>query len=450
MAAHNARRRLLRALLAAFATPALARTHGGAGAEAHTQDAPARNPLSQDTDAAAQASGPADRVGSALAPWRPGCLDIHHIATGRGNATFVILPDGTSLLIDAGASAATLDVSVATRPNATRRAGEWIGRYAQRQLLAGGLSGIDYLLVTHLHPDHLGDVTPASPLAAGGDYRLTGVMDVAAIVAVGTLIDRGFPNYDYPTVFKAPFADNYRAFVKARVAAGGRVEQFKVGSARQIIARGHRAVPGSAPFSVRNLAANGEVWSGQGDGTVKLFPALAQLPRADWPSENQCSAAIRIGYRKFAYFTAGDLTSYTDDGALPWHDVLGRAAHAAGPVSVATADHHGMFDGLNADVVRTLRPKAWVIPSWHIAHPDMLQLERMFSERLYAGPREVFATTVMPANLLANGRLTSRMRSHDGHIVVRVMPGGARFTIAVTDNQDEDDRVTLVTGPYDA
>ncbi|MDN4037600.1 hypothetical protein [Massilia sp. YIM B02443] len=135
---------------------------------------------------------------------------------------------------------------------------------------------------------------------------------------------------------------------------------------------------------------------------------------------------------------------------MPWHNVLGPAARAAGPVSVATADHHGMFDGIDAEVVRTLRPRAWVIPSWHIAHPDMLQLERMFSERLYPGPRAVFATTVMRENLLANGRLTRRMHSHDGHVVVRVPPGGERFYVAVTGNAHERDMVKLVTGPFDA
>jgi hypothetical protein len=426
MAALYKRRRLLQGLLAMAAAPSFARQRdAGAAAPAVT----------------------IDRAGAPLAPWSAGCLDIHHIATGRGNATFVILPDGTSLLIDAGASANTLDVSVATRPSAARRAGEWVGRYAQRHLAAAGLTGIDYLLVTHLHPDHLGDVSAASPPAPGGGYRLTGVTDVAALVPVGTVIDRGFPAYDYPAVFKAPFADNYRAFIKARVAAGQRVERFDVGSDRQIGPRGHRPAP--AAFSVRNLAANGTVWNGR-DGVVALFPPLAQLARADWPAENECSTAIRIGYGKFSYFTAGDLTSYTDDGARPWRDVLGPAALAAGPASVATADHHGMFDGLNADVVRRLRPQAWVIPSWHIAHPDMLQLERMFSQRLYPGPRDVFATTLMPENLLANGRLASRMRSHDGHIVVRVAPGGASFTIAVTENHDETNRVKLVTGPYQA
>jgi hypothetical protein len=109
-----------------------------------------------------------------------------------------------------------------------------------------------------------------------------------------------------------------------------------------------------------------------------------------------------------------------------------------------------MFDGLSADVVRALAPQVWVIPTWHIAHPDMLQLERMFSQRLYPGPRDVFATSVMKENLLANGRLTKRMRSHDGHVVVRVAPGGVQFHVAVTDNRDEQDQVKLVTGPYAA
>jgi hypothetical protein len=386
---------------------------------------------------------PAETPGQVLAPWQPGWLDIHHIATGRGNATFVLFPDATSLLIDAGASSNGTDVSVATHPNESRRAGEWIGRYVRRHLRSAGRDALDYMLVTHLHPDHVGDMDGASPRSAHGAYRLTGVTDVAELVGVRTLIDRGYPDYAYPTRFDAPFADNYRSFVEARRVGGLAVERFQVGSVRQIAPRGHRPV--EAAFSVRNIAANGEVWTGDGEVAAGLFPPLASLARADWPGENQCSTALRIGYGRFRYFTAGDLTSYTVDGALPWQDVLGPASHAAGPVTVATADHHGMFDGLDADVVRTLRPRTWIVPSWHIVHPDMLQLERMFSERLYPGPRDVFATTVMRENLLANGRLTKKLRSHDGHVVVRVMPGGGQFYVAVTGNRDEEDRVLLAT-----
>ena len=34
-----------------------------------------------------------DVIGQPLTPWSEGVLDIHHISTGKGNATFVIFPD---------------------------------------------------------------------------------------------------------------------------------------------------------------------------------------------------------------------------------------------------------------------------------------------------------------------------------------------------------------------
>jgi hypothetical protein len=54
---------------------------------------------------AALATGSAvAQTGSPLAPWMPGSLDIHQISTGRGNAALFILPDGTTMLVDAGAA----------------------------------------------------------------------------------------------------------------------------------------------------------------------------------------------------------------------------------------------------------------------------------------------------------------------------------------------------------
>ncbi|TWV96895.1 hypothetical protein [Chitinophaga pinensis] len=37
-----------------------------------------------------------------LDPWNKGNLDIHFINTGRGDCAFMIMPDGTTMLIDAG------------------------------------------------------------------------------------------------------------------------------------------------------------------------------------------------------------------------------------------------------------------------------------------------------------------------------------------------------------
>ena len=388
----------------------------------------------------------ADVVGASLAPRPDGGLDIHHLATGRGNSILVVAPDGTSLLIDAGATADGLDVSVAPRPDASRRPGQWIARYVRRRLQATDRDGLDYALMTHLHPDHLGDVTPESPLSAKGAYRLTGITDVAEAMPIGTLIDRGFPDYGYPRRWDAPFATNYMAFVRERARSGGQVERILVGSNEQI--RMSRPELARSPFEVRNIVGNGLVWSGQGTGTKALFPPLAQLKAEDFPTENMCSIGLRIRLGSFSYFTAGDLTSYSFDGELPWQDALTPAARVAGPVDVSTADHHGLFDGLSADVVRALRPQAWIIQTWHISQPDTLQLERMLSERLYPGRREVFATDVMRENLLSNARLLRRLGSTEGHVIVRVAPDGASFVVVVTDNSDETDTVTRRFGPF--
>lgn len=362
-----------------------------------------------------------DVVGQPLRPWRRGGLDIHHIATGKGDSTLIIGPDGSSLMIDAGASTTPRPASLDARPSAERRPGEWIGRYARRHLAATGEPKLDAFLVSHLHPDHI-----------------DGLYDVAQALPIGKLVDRAWPDYAYPKPSDATFLKAYVAFVHDRIQAGGKVERFRVGAADQL------ALPGA---EVRNLAANGEVWTGHGTQTRRLFPAIDTLAKDDVPDENACSAAIRLRYGAFGYFAAGDLTSQSFDGTLPWRDVETPAAQAAGPVDVAVAAHHGMFDATGADVVRALKPSAWIIPAWHVAHPSSDVLERMLSHRLYPGPRDIFATGLSPANEMAHKWLTDRLTAREGHIVVRVAPGGTGYRVVVTDNRNESDRVVSVTAP---
>lgn len=363
-----------------------------------------------------------DVVGQPLRPWRRGDLDIHHIATGRGDSTLIIGPDGSSLMIDAGASSTPPPASLDLRPGPERSAGAWIGRYARRHLAATGAPKLDAFLVSHLHPDHI-----------------DGLSDVAALLPIGVLVDRGYPDYAFPKPSDAAFAKTYRAFVTAREQAGGRVERFRVGAGDQLALAG---------AEIRNLAANGEVWTGRGSETRHLFPPIDSLVEADIPDENACSIAIRLRHGDFSYFAAGDLTSQSFDGTLPWRDIETPAAQVAGQVDVAVAAHHGMFDATGADVVRALKPRAWIIPAWHVAHPSTDALERMLSQRLYPGPRDVFATGLSPANELAHSWLTDRLAARDGHVVVRVAPGGGSYRIIVTDNHDEGDRVVSVSGPW--
>lgn len=382
-----------------------------------------------------------------LPPWTPGTLDIHQIATGRGSAALIIGPDGTSIMIDAGASNSPAVVSSAARPDASRRAGEWIGRYARRHLAPTKRVEIDYFVATHLHPDHVGDVGNDTPPAPSGTFVLSGVTDVAALLPIRTLIDRGFPDYGYPAPFPAPFANNYRAYVDWRRSQGQSCERLRAGAADQLVLRHAGAdYPG---FAIRNIAVNGLIWTGKDQAVESIVPELARLARADYPDENMCSIALRISYGGFDYYTGGDLACSTAEGTQPWRDVETPVARATGPVDVAVSNHHGYFDAVGPESVRVLQPRVWVVPAWHVTHPGIAQLERMLSERLYPGPRNIFITDLADAAALLNQRFLSRVSSSSGHVVVRVEPGGARYRVYVTGNQDESDTIVAVFGPYD-
>lgn len=395
---------------------------------------------------AAAAAGEVDRPGQPLRPWREGGLDIHHIATGRGDCTLVIGPDGSSLMIDAGASATPAPPAFAIRPGPDHRAGEWAGRYALRRLRDTGGSGIDTFLATHQHPDHIGDVGPGDALAPSGSYRLTGVSDVDAIAPIHRLIDRGFPNYDRPAPSDAPFQKNYEAFVRARVAAGRPTERFRAGALNQL--RKAEARHRWPDFAIRNLAVNGEVWTGHGDQARLLFPPMDSLAKADRPDENAWSAAIRLSYGRFGYFAAGDLTANTFEGALPWRDVETAAARAAGRVDVALCPHHGMFDATGADAVRALQARIWIVSAWHALHPSPSTLNRLFNSRLQPIPPLVLATGI-PAELDAAAPwLSDRLTSKAGHVIIRVAPGGSAYRVIVTDHKTEEDHVVAAFGPF--
>ncbi|NLC82988.1 MAG: twin-arginine translocation signal domain-containing protein, partial [Lentisphaerae bacterium] len=108
----------------------------------------------------AAGTGLAERMAPAAFPdWREGLLDIHHISTGRGPSTFVVGPDGTTLLIDAGdmSDGRPDDTVLPCLPNAGRTPGEWIAAYIERfsRPLNHKTPRLDYVMLTHFHSDHI-------------------------------------------------------------------------------------------------------------------------------------------------------------------------------------------------------------------------------------------------------------------------------------------------------
>lgn len=350
-----------------------------------------------------------------LPPWQAGMLDIHQISTGRGNAALLILPDGTTLLVDAGAAGEGLPESE-PHPDASRRPGEWIARYVKRHLPAG-TSGLDYALITHFHGDHMG-----------------GIRDVAAALSIGTLIDRGWPDYAYP----APLADpSYLTWVKD----GRRVERFRPGESGQI-----RMLHGGAwKCEVRNIVGNGDLGGGR-----RLFPPIEGLATADRPNENMCSLAIRVDYGAFRYFTGGDLPGTPDPGFPAWHAVEAGIASAVGPVDVHVVNQHGSMGEESDAFLAALRSTVLIVPSWAASHPAPDVLKRIMNSRLPPSPRYVFATEMREAAKIVIGQRATQLAGPPGHVVVRVEAGGARYQVYVLSNRDERDEVLASKGPFTA
>jgi len=223
------------------------------------------------------------------------------------------------------------------------------------------------------------------------------------------------------------------------------VEALAVGSDHQLRLRSAGSYPG---FSIRNVAANGKVWTGRGTAVRDIFSDKRARGSKIKPPENTCSIALKLAYGRFSYFTGGDLNADTYDGLAPWLDVETPAARAAGRVEVALADHHGYFDSCGPEFVRSLDPQAFVIPSWHVTHPGSAQLERMLGGRPGEKSRDVFALEMLPANRLINARFLRKLKSTFGHVIVRVAAGGSTYQIYAVDSSVETGGRTTAFGPY--
>jgi hypothetical protein len=290
-------------------------------------------------------------------------------------------------------------------------------------------------------------VSPVTPLHSSGQFHVTGISDVAATVPVARILDRGFPSYDYPAPLEREDSRNYAAFARYASHNGIKVERFIAGSSTQLsLLRNPARYP---TFRVQNLSVNGDLWTGSGEESTSRFPAISTLPAADYPSENMCSLSFRLQYGGFRYYTGGDLESDTNYGTSPWRDIETSVAQAAGPVNVAVANHHGYVNAVGPNFVRNLQPQAFVIMGWDSAHPTIPTLDNMLSKRLYPGSRDIFATALKEENRIATRRL-AEIASGNGHVVVRVEPGGMAYQILVLDNMTESNIVLSKHGPYRA
>ena len=133
-------------------------------------------------------------VNNVLPAWSEGYLDIHTISSGRGECCFYILPDGTTLLVDAGeiknsynASSTSTDAAVAQRPNTSTRPYMVYAKYIKHFAPYGAY--IDWCAPSHFHIDHIGSANMATETAAAG-YKKSGLTALYDEIDYKNILDR--------------------------------------------------------------------------------------------------------------------------------------------------------------------------------------------------------------------------------------------------------------------
>lgn len=387
-------------------------------------------------------------------------LDIHQINTGTGDSALFIFPDGTTFLLDAAGvnrvGERDPNYDAPPKPDRTQRAGQWITRYVRRVHPDGERGVLDYAALTHFHGDHMGTLMPDSPPAKNGAYKLTGITDVGDAIAIRTLLDRDWPDYRYPAPSGGAMMANYRAFQKWQMENRGlKVERFEAGRADQIVLR--RAAREFRDFEVRNIAANGFVWTGAGTASRNRFP------KGIVPVENNCSLAFRLTYGAFTYFNGGDMAGQLGANAPAWTEMESAVAWVTGPVDAYALNHHGTDDSANAFFLSVLQPRIHILSTYASSQPSPGVMRRMLSERIYPGPRDIFMTNSgWPGRREHMVKLFGEaetvwlleqingMAGRQGHVLLRVEPGGARYRVIVIDDAVAEGNVKSVHGPYNS
>ena len=375
---------------------------------------------------------------SSLRPWKEGYLDIHQISTGRGNASFMIFPDGTTMMVDMGdmgnVSHFKQEIMPAV-PSSEKSPAQWVAQYVRHFSQPLENDGkVDYMMITHYDSDHIGVLGEC------------GVSELDSLIHIEKIVDRG---YDYPTPEQAMSMNKwtspgYLKTLKQRAARGLAYEKFVVGSDSQFALK--CAPEKYKNFKIQNIYANGHLWTGEGLKTHDLVIGEGEEYAQNLKSmnENRLSCTINISYGDFDYHNGGDIQGSGPQSKRPWRNVEKFVGEFIGETDVVLANHHAYSDAMYEPFVKATTPQVCILPVWDYYHPQPSTLDNMLRKgvdpqhpSVNGDVNYVFAAGIVASNRERLAEDGQRIKP-DGHVVVRVYKGGRKFQVFVLDDRSED------------
>ena len=371
---------------------------------------------------------PSVQIGKVLPAWSEGNFDIHLINTGRGECCFYIMPDGTTLLVDAG----EVQNDVLATPSAVPAHRAYA--YYIKHFMPSETKIIDYCAPSHFHIDHIGGEDSVIGTADAG-YRKSGLTALFDYVPYRHIIDRAYPVYaenETTPPIDGQLSQDWATFVTWGVANNKfTAERFEVGKNQIVMCNNPSRFPN---FSIRNICANGFVLGKGSDGTDEIKGSKSTS------AGNICSCGFHVTYGKFDYIACGDLTSSPQNlVAHYFRDYIGN-----GNLESFKCHHH-------------LASNSWGSQMQAVNFDPIVVLNHGFAaskpdhERLaYILPivDDFFSTNIHPTIAEAAPDTIAQIAGHSGHIVLRVKPGGDSFNVYILDDSNFEYKVKSIHGPY--
>lgn len=378
-------------------------------------------------------------VGKALPLWSEGELDIHFINSARGECCFYIMPDGTTMIVDAGELTTNYGTAPCPqRPNSVIRPYETYGRYI-KHFMPQGQSAIDYCAPSHFHIDHIGDPDTATETAAAG-YKKSGLLALYDLVPYAHIIDRSYPDYkeDGSTpAMEGELSAEYAKFVKWGVKEGKFTgARFTPGTEQMVMLYDREAY---SNFRIFNICANGYVWNKNQQGAGYLAGSKSG-------EGNPASCGFHINYGKFDYVACGDLTSTPQNLAANYcRDFIGE-----NKTDAFKAHHHLSANSWGSQMQKDFKPRVIINHSFYKSQPNGELLTKILDNVFTFSVKDFFTTNCHSENMTENQALYSRIKGANGHIVLRVAKGGDSYSVYLLDDSNFDYIVKAIHGPYTA
>lgn len=248
-------------------------------------------------------------------------FEIYFIDVEGGQATLLVTPSRQSLLVDTGGF------------DPRRDAGRIVAAAHQ-----AGLKQLDYVLITHFHPDHVG-----------------GVQELTKAIPVRTFIDHGRSFEDSEEDQRALYASYTNAIA---------------GHPHLVVTPGSR-IPIKG-MDIRVVTAAYEHINSALTGAGEADPYCASEPAAELdPSEDAASVGLLITYGRFRFLDLGDLTKRKEVELV-------CPTNRLGAVDLFLVSHHGLDRSNSKALVWAVRPRVAIFDNgprkganrnvWQVVH----------------------------------------------------------------------------------